>query len=102
MAPFEAALSTVLAGRPVDDIEIRLGGQATGSQHVCLLSLRALTDGAGAVSGAIGLVTDVTDRVQLRRELEIRATIDQLTSCLNRAAVLDVLDQLLTRAAAYP
>jgi diguanylate cyclase (GGDEF)-like protein/PAS domain S-box-containing protein len=95
-AAVDAALSMVLAGRPVEDIEIRVGGQERSSQHVCLLSLRALTDGAGTVSGAIGLVSDVTDRVQLRRELEIRASTDQLTSCLNRAAVLDVLDQLLT------
>jgi len=94
---FDAALSTVLAGRPFEDIEIRVAGQVARTQHVCLLSLRALTDGAGAVSGAIGLVSDVTERVQLRRELELRASTDQLTSCLNRAAVLDVLDVLLAR-----
>ena len=94
-AAFETALTTVLAGHPVEDIEIRVVGPNTSSHHVCLLSLRALTDGAGAVSGAIGLVSDVTERVQLRRELETRATTDQLTSCLNRAAVLDVLDELL-------
>ncbi len=93
----EAALSAVLADQPVDDIEIRLADDVTCTQHICLLSLRALTDASGAVSGAIGLVTDVTERVQMRRELEVRASVDRLTSCLNRAAVLDVLDELVTR-----
>jgi diguanylate cyclase (GGDEF)-like protein len=63
--------------------------------------LRALTDGAGAVSGAIGLLSDVTDRVQLRRELEIRASVDQLTSCLNRAAILERLGTALTQDDSY-
>ena len=93
----EAALSAVLADETVDDIEIRLRDRATDAQRVCLLSLRALTDGSGVVSGAIGLLSDVTDRAQLRRELEIRASVDQLTSCLNRAATLDLLATVLDR-----
>ena len=94
---FEAALSAVLADQTVDDIEIRLRDPATDAKRVCLLSLRALTDGSGVVSGAIGLLSDVTDRVQLRCELEIRASVDQLTSCLNRAATLDLLETVLER-----
>jgi diguanylate cyclase (GGDEF)-like protein/PAS domain S-box-containing protein len=94
---FEDALSAVLADATVDDIEIRLLEPATGTQRVCRLSLRALTDGSGLVSGAIGLLSDVTDRAQLRRELEIRASVDQLTSCLNRAATLDLLATVLAR-----
>jgi diguanylate cyclase (GGDEF)-like protein/PAS domain S-box-containing protein len=93
----EAALSAVLADASVDDIEIRLQDPGTGAERVCLLSLRALTDGSGLVSGAIGLLSDVTDRAQLRRELEIRASVDQLTSCLNRAATLDLLATVLAR-----
>jgi diguanylate cyclase (GGDEF)-like protein/PAS domain S-box-containing protein len=94
---FEAALSAVLADVSVDDIEVRFRDPATGTKRVCLLSLRALTDGSGLVSGAIGLLSDVTDRAQLRRELEIRASVDQLTSCLNRAATLDLLATVLAR-----
>jgi diguanylate cyclase (GGDEF)-like protein/PAS domain S-box-containing protein len=90
----EAALTAVLAGQPVDDIELRLEAPA---DRVCLLSLRTLTDGDGDVSGAIGCLSDVTDRVNLRRELEIRASIDTLTSCLNRAATLDLLTVILAR-----
>src|SRR6185503_646820 len=83
----DAALTAVLADQPVDDVELRLEAPV---RRVCLLSLRALTDGTGSVS-------DVTDRVTLRRELEIRASVDRLTSCLNRAATLELLDITLAR-----
>jgi diguanylate cyclase (GGDEF)-like protein/PAS domain S-box-containing protein len=91
----EAAISAVLADQPVDDIEIRLHTPARrgapASDRVCLLSLRALTDAAGVVSGAVGCLSDVTERALLRHELEVRASIDQLTKCLNRGAALDLL-----------
>ena len=92
----DAALAAVLADHPVDDIEIRLCLPAADAplgviQRVCLLGLRALTDGTGTVSGAVGCLSDVTDSAQLRRELEARASVDDLTSCLNRAATLDLL-----------
>ena len=90
----DAALTAVLADQPVDDVELRLEAPA---RRVCLLSLRALTDGEGNVSGAIGCISDVTDRVNLRRELEIRASVDTLTSCLNRAATIELLDMTLAR-----
>jgi diguanylate cyclase (GGDEF)-like protein/PAS domain S-box-containing protein len=97
----EEVLAAVLADQPVDDIEIRLrvatgdGAFAADAERVCVLSLRALTDGTGVVSGAVGCLSDVTDRVQLRRELEVRASVDKLTSCLNRAATLDLLDRTI-------
>ena len=90
----DAALTAVLAAQPVDDIELRLEVPA---RRVCLLSLRALTDGDGNVSGAIGCLSDVTDRANMRRELEIRASVDTLTTCLNRAATLDLLGLTLAR-----
>jgi diguanylate cyclase (GGDEF)-like protein len=90
----DAALTAVLADEPVDDVELRLEAPV---RRVCLLSLRALTDGTGNVSGAIGCISDVTDRVTLRRELEIRASVDRLTSCLNRAATIELLDITLAR-----
>jgi diguanylate cyclase (GGDEF)-like protein/PAS domain S-box-containing protein len=85
----QAALADVLSGRDVDDLELR-GGPA-GSERVWVLSLRPLTDSGGAVNGAIGCVSDVTDRAQLRHELEVRASTDALTSCLNRRATLETL-----------
>lgn len=100
-ALLEAALASVLADQVVDDIEIRLRVQAADQavvEHVirvCWLSLRALTDSDGVVNGAVGCVSDVTDRVQLRSELEVRASVDKLTSCLNRAAVIDLLENTI-------
>jgi diguanylate cyclase (GGDEF)-like protein/PAS domain S-box-containing protein len=100
----QIALASVLADQPVDDIEIRLrlpiseavpGAEA---ERVCVLSLRALTDSSGVVTGAVGCLSDVTDRVQLRRQLELKASVDELTSCLNRAASLE----LLARTTAAP
>ncbi len=85
----QAALADVLSGRDVDDLELR-GGPA-GSERVWVLSLRPLTDSGGAVNGAIGCVSDVTDRAQLRQELEVRASTDALTSCFNRRATLEML-----------
>ena len=88
----DEALTAVLAEQPVDDIEIRLEAPVN---KVCLLSLRALTDSDGNVTGAIGCVSDITDRANLRHELEIRASIDTLTSCLNRAATIEHLSTVL-------
>lgn len=45
------------------------------------------------MSGAIGCLSDVTDRARLHDELEIRASIDQLTSCFNRSATIELVDR---------
>jgi len=96
----ESALATVLADQPVDDLEIRFCLQApddprdAGAVRVCQLSLRALTDAAGTVTGAVGCISDVTDPVQLRQELEVRASVDKLTSCLNREASLELVEAM--------
>jgi diguanylate cyclase (GGDEF)-like protein/PAS domain S-box-containing protein len=96
---FETAIATVLGGQPVDDAEIRFrfrtspSARAADAERVCDVSLRPLTDAAGTVAGAVGCLSDVTDRVQLRQELEVRASVDKLTSCLNRAAALEVLER---------
>ncbi len=96
----EAALLRALADHPVDDIEIRveLPGESsppTPRRRVCQLGLRDLTDAAGVVNGVVGCLSDVTDRALLHQQLEIRATIDPLTSCLNRAATIELVDQTL-------
>jgi diguanylate cyclase (GGDEF)-like protein len=94
---FEGALTMAFADRPVEDLELRLRlpagdqGEASDEERVCLLGLRTLTDSTGVVSGAVGCLSDVTERAQLRRELEVRASVDALTSCLNRAATLELV-----------
>ncbi len=40
-------------------------------------------------------MSDVTDSVRLRRELQIRANVDALTGCLNRSATLELLELAL-------
>ena len=97
---FEAAIAAVLADQSVDDVEIRLrspaaqAAPASGGERVCALSMRTLSDVGGAVSGAVGCLSDVTDRAQLHRELEVKASVDALTSCLNREASLELIEQM--------
>ena len=45
-------------------------------------------------------IDDVTEASELRAELERRATVDDLTGCLNRASVLRELDRILRHHAA--
>jgi diguanylate cyclase (GGDEF)-like protein/PAS domain S-box-containing protein len=96
---FRDALAAALANRPVDDIELRLRpaeGDAEPGERVCSLALRSLTDRSGAMSGVVGCLNDVTEGVQLRHELAVRASTDQLTSCLNRAATLELVGRIVT------
>ncbi|HVA09651.1 MAG TPA: ATP-binding protein, partial [Acidimicrobiales bacterium] len=44
--------------------------QQVDTARVCLLSLRALTDSAGTVNGAVGCLTDITDRKEFERRLK--------------------------------
>jgi diguanylate cyclase (GGDEF)-like protein len=94
-----AALAEAFACKSVDGVEIRLrvptgeSPPVTMQDRVCLLGLRPLTDGAGLVNGAVGCLSDVTDRAVLHQELEIRAAVDELTSCFNRAATIELVDR---------
>jgi diguanylate cyclase (GGDEF)-like protein/PAS domain S-box-containing protein len=85
----EAAIAAVLANQPVDDLEIRFVVDDT--ERVCEIGMRPLTDATGAVTGAVGYLSDVTDRAQIYRDLEVKASVDTLTSCLNRAASLELV-----------
>jgi diguanylate cyclase (GGDEF)-like protein/PAS domain S-box-containing protein len=99
---FDAALAAALSDQTVPDIELRFrvpaddGSCESGQPRVCLLGLRTLTDSVGVVSGAVGCLSDITERAQLRQELEVRASIDALTSCLNRAATLELVGRTVT------
>jgi diguanylate cyclase (GGDEF)-like protein/PAS domain S-box-containing protein len=91
----ESALCAVLEHGAKADLEmtIRLGGDA----RRCSLAVRALSAGNGDISGAILCISDITERVQLREELERRAKYDTLTGCHNRAAILETLEVLMER-----
>lgn len=92
-----ATISRTLGDQVVDSIEIRLVPRLGADPHVCELSLRPLTDEHGAVTGVIGCLSDITERVRLRVALEARATYDALTGCHNRAATMTLLQDLLDR-----
>jgi diguanylate cyclase (GGDEF)-like protein len=66
-----------------------------GEPRYCGIGLRALTADTGAVTGVIVCVTDVTEMVRARHELEHRATHDPLTGCHNRASTIALLVQVL-------
>jgi diguanylate cyclase (GGDEF)-like protein/PAS domain S-box-containing protein len=61
----------------------------------CVMSLRALTSGQGAVTGAIICLSDITDEVTLREELQRQVRYDPLTACLNHASILAALEDRL-------
>jgi diguanylate cyclase (GGDEF)-like protein/PAS domain S-box-containing protein len=98
----DAAVGAALAGREVDRLELHFHVTVPhpdfATTRVCQVSLRPLTDGAKAVTGAIGCLSDVTESVDLRHELELRASTDTLTGCLNRAAIFEFLDLALRSA----
>jgi diguanylate cyclase (GGDEF)-like protein len=54
-----------------------------------------LLDDGGKVTGAVGCVSDTTENVAMRRQLERQATTDGLTGCLNRTATLAALVEAL-------
>jgi diguanylate cyclase (GGDEF)-like protein/PAS domain S-box-containing protein len=87
---FDAVLDLGVDG----DIEVRLQPPGGEIRHATM-SLRALTSDAGAVTGAIVAVSDVTESSRLRAKLEDRATYDSLTRCYNRETIMSVLEALL-------
>lgn len=89
-----SAIDAVLRGDDVE-IEVRLTAAARPGLRLCDIALRPLTDGEGAVTGAIACVTDTTESANMRAELEWRATTDMLTGCSNRAVALQRLDEAL-------
>jgi diguanylate cyclase (GGDEF)-like protein/PAS domain S-box-containing protein len=79
------------------EIEISITRPDTGAVRRCALTLVALSDREG-MPGTFGYIQDITESVQLREELRIRATFDALTGCHNRASVISLLDDALRRA----
>lgn len=97
----DVALANAFACQSVDGVEIRLrlptgeSPPVAMQDRVCLLSLRPLTDGDGVVNGAVGCLSDVTDRARLHEELQIMASVDELTACFNRAATIELVEQTI-------
>jgi diguanylate cyclase (GGDEF)-like protein/PAS domain S-box-containing protein len=98
----DAAMNAVLSNDAVADIEVDLCLPGSGERRYCLVSSRALNSVDGSVTGAIVCLSDITDSVRMRLELEARAAeledwaaFDMLTRCYNRGAVMAAIDQAL-------
>jgi diguanylate cyclase (GGDEF)-like protein/PAS domain S-box-containing protein len=93
----EDAITGVLDADGDTDVEYGHREPGHGVRRI-RANLRTLTDDAGAVTGAIVCLADVTEDVRLREELRHRATFDPLTGCLNRGATLTALHDAVARS----
>ncbi|HUC36687.1 MAG TPA: sensor domain-containing diguanylate cyclase [Acidimicrobiales bacterium] len=89
----EDAFAAVLSDGTDSDIEVRIGvGERDKELLFCSLSLRALTDESGGVTGAIVCFADVTESARSREELRVRADYDEVTRCHNRSSTMAALE----------
>ncbi|MCU4185001.1 GGDEF domain-containing protein [Acidiferrimicrobium sp. IK] len=89
-----AAVAAVLADNAGREVQVSIQGPEDPSAVLGEWKIEPLIDDAGGVTGAIACVADVTDGVRLRRELERRASTDELTGCANRHSVMTTLEAL--------
>jgi diguanylate cyclase (GGDEF)-like protein/PAS domain S-box-containing protein len=94
----ERAVETVMTVDSDLTVELRVLLPRSHRPRICQVVLRTLGGRARDISGAILCVSDVTESAMMRRELENRATFDQLTRCHNRAAIMTELERVLHRA----
>lgn len=88
----ELALEQALQGRPG---HLEVGVTHGFEERRCELTFRTMTSDIGGVDGVIVCAADVTERSRLRSELEHRASHDELSGCLNRAAIVAALERAL-------
>jgi diguanylate cyclase (GGDEF)-like protein/PAS domain S-box-containing protein len=91
----DAVASVLRTGRDVD-VEVSFRAPGAAGDRRCVLSLRALTGEDATVTGAIVCLSDITDEINLREELQRRARYDPLTACLNHASILSALQERLS------
>ena len=70
-------------------------------QRTIMLSKGVLSGENAALSGTIGLITDITERKSMERQLRQLATMDDLTGTLNRRAFFAAAEQEMERAVRY-
>ena len=92
-----SAFATVIATGVSTNLDARLVKSATGEVRLCRIRVRSLgSDDEGATRGAIASVEDLTETLDLQKELQQQATTDFLTGLPNRAALMDWLDERIT------
>jgi diguanylate cyclase (GGDEF)-like protein/PAS domain S-box-containing protein len=94
------AVERVLRRGQGAEVEVRLRHAGASEDVVCDVAIQPISDAAGNISGAVACLTDLTERTRMRRELERRATYDQLTGCHNRASTMAKLDEVMGARAA--
>jgi diguanylate cyclase (GGDEF)-like protein/PAS domain S-box-containing protein len=92
-----AALAAMLSPGTPADIELTIVHGDIPRR--CSVGMRALRSASGAVTGGIIFVSDISERVLMRDELEKRATYDDLTRCYNRASIIEELNARLANPA---
>jgi diguanylate cyclase (GGDEF)-like protein/PAS domain S-box-containing protein len=91
----DRAIASVLGDAEAVDLELQLDFGPGDRSRTCQMNLRPLHDAEGVVDGVIACLSDVTDSVRLRDELQERANFDDLTGCHNRASTLRHLARFL-------
>jgi diguanylate cyclase (GGDEF)-like protein/PAS domain S-box-containing protein len=90
-----AALDRVLSDGADIDLEVQIRLDTSAKAHLCAVTIRALTDAADRPDGAVLCLADVTEAAELRAALQRRATIDELTGCLNRGTAFGELERMV-------
>ncbi|MDM9385780.1 EAL domain-containing protein [Chlorogloeopsis sp. ULAP01] len=73
-----------------------------GSDLWAMISCAPLLDEQGNYAGALGMVTDITDRKRMEKKLVCHAFYDALTGLPNRVLFMNRLEQAITRIKLYP
>jgi diguanylate cyclase (GGDEF)-like protein/PAS domain S-box-containing protein len=76
-------------------------GRADGAQRTVLLAKSALEPESGESGGIIGVLTDITERKQMERDLHRLATTDPLTGAANRRQFMAAATQEVERSLRY-
>lgn len=90
-----AAIARVRSGVAEVDLELRFAS-ADDAVTVCATNIRPAKE-SGGDGGIILVLLDVTEQAQMKAELEVRATYDHLTACLNRETVMSELRSAVRR-----
>ncbi|WP_173977706.1 diguanylate cyclase [Magnetospirillum sp. UT-4] len=84
------------------EASIQVPGQGSGCRRLDGLFLKtAFLDDDGRVVGVIGIMTDITERKGMERELRRLATTDPLTGAFNRRHFMAAANAELERAGRY-
>lgn len=89
------AVDAALTSGQDSDVEVEVRLPESGEPRRCMASVVAVS-GLEDSGGALISVHDVTEAARMREELQIRATVDELTGCLNRGSVIAALERALS------